>query len=99
MCLIGFAHNVYFNWNDLINTRSPNPDKILPYFLGGVHGMFIIMVLQNITYWQIKVFIMLVYFIFAGINVNEFDHPKYFLNLFVGVVLLSRILISLKTNF
>ena len=62
---------------DVINTRTPNVEKTLPYYHAVLHIMQITVALIFITIWQLKFFLLFSYYLLVILLLSDFEHEKY----------------------
>ena len=77
---------------DVINTRTPNVEKTLPYYHAVLHVFVVFMFMKFITISKLKFFLLFSYYLLVILLLDDYDHEKYWWFLFILTAILLLIL-------
>ena len=77
---------------DVINTRTPNLEKTLPYYHAVLHCFQLWLISQLVSYWILKFFLLFSYYLLVILLLSDFEHEKYWWFLFILTAILLLIL-------
>ena len=78
--------------DDVINTRTPNVEKTLPYYHAVLHVFVVFMFMKFITISKLKFFLLFSYYLLVILLLDDYDHEKYWWFLFILTAILLLIL-------
>ena len=76
----------------MINTRTPNVEKTLPYYHAVLHVFVVFMFMKFITISKLKFFLLFSYYLLVILLLDDYDHEKYWWFLFILTAILLLIL-------
>ena len=91
MLVIGMGTTMKTN-QDVINTRTPNVEKTLPYYHAVLHVFVVFMFMKFITISKLKFFLLFSYYLLVILLLDDYDHEKYWWFLFILTAILLLIL-------
>jgi len=91
MVLINLLKTLKDN-QDVINTRTPNVEKTLPYYHAVLHVFVVFMFMKFITISKLKFFLLFSYYLLVILLLDDYDHEKYWWFLFILTAILLLIL-------
>ena len=77
---------------DVINTRTPNVEKTLPYYHAVLHILVVIVCIKLIDNIWINFILLFSYYLLVIVLLSDFEHEKYWWFLFILTAILLLIL-------